>query len=359
MQAPRKIRVGLVGAGRIADLQVLGWREHASGEVAAVYDADAAVRARRSAEWGARPYDSLEDLLADPAIDAVEIATPHDLHADHAIAAIAAGKHVSLQKPPTRTLAELDRVIAAARGANVRVRVLENFMWYPPHRLARTLVEAGEIGDVLSVRILTALGRPDRGWDVPAGAMAWRMDPARCGGGVVTFDHGYHCFQLGRLFVADPVEVVHAFINIVPTSDGGEIDVPALVTWRYTGAPRFGSWEVVPSFELEVRSRYYPSDERLELRGTRGVIWVSRCTGKLLDEPPVVLYRDGETRAFHTVETDWATSFRDATRDFIDAIIEQRDTPLTLVDARATLVFALAAQRSARERREVTLAELE
>ncbi len=72
----------------------------------------------------------------------------------------------------------------------------------------------------------------------------------------------------------------------------------------------------------------------------------------------MVLYRDGETRAFHAVETDWAASFRDGTRDFIDAILEGRESPLILADARATLAFALAAQRSAQEHREVAIAEL-
>src|SRR2546427_196226 len=86
----------------------------------------------------------------------------------------------------------------------------------PQPRLALELVNQGEIGDVCSVRVVTAAGRagPGRGWEVPAAAQAWRLNPDLCGGGMITFDHGYHCFQLGRMFVDDPVEVVHAFINV-------------------------------------------------------------------------------------------------------------------------------------------------
>jgi predicted dehydrogenase len=357
-----RVRVGFVGGGRIADLQCLGWREHPQAEIVAVCDVDPDVCAHRAAEWGARPYARLEDMLAAPDVDAVEILTPHHLHAAQAIAALAAGKHVSLQKPPTATLAELDRVAAALAAApdGTRLRVFENFMWYPPHRLAKALVDAGEIGDVLSVRIVTAAGRvgAGEGWAVPASALRWRMDPGACGGGMTTFDHGYHCFQLGRLFVTDPVETVHAFINFIETADGGLIDAPALISWRYAGLPRYGSWEVVASLDLAVRSRYYVSDDRLELRGTRGVLWVNRCTGKLLEEPPVVLYRDGESRAFHAIEADWAASFRAGVHDFIDAVLAGRSSPLELREARATLAFALAAQRSAREGREVRLDEL-
>lgn len=355
-----RVRVGIVGGGRIADLNCRGWLEHPAGEIVAVCDVDGATRARRAEEWGATPHESLEALLADPAVDAVEILTPHHLHAQQAIAALGAGKHVSLQKPPTMTLAEYDRVAAAAASAGTRFRVFENFMFYPPHRLAESLIAEGEIGDVRSVRIVTAAGRlgSGQGWDIPAASNAWRMNPELCGGGMITFDHGFHCFQLGRMFVDDPVETVHAFINEMTIAEGMMIDVPALITWQYAGLPRYGSWEVIASLDLDVASDYYVSDDRLEIRGDRGIIWVTRCAGKLLEEPPVVLYRDGEVRSFHRVETDWGASFRDATFDFIDGLLEDRPSQLTAPEGRATLAFALAAQLSAREHREVRVSEL-
>ena len=63
----------------------------------------------------ARAYGALEDLLADPTVDAVEILLPHHLHRDATLAALRAGKHVSLQKPPTLTLGELEELATAAR----------------------------------------------------------------------------------------------------------------------------------------------------------------------------------------------------------------------------------------------------
>jgi predicted dehydrogenase len=355
-----RVRVGFVGGGRIADLHAAGWLAHARGEIVAVCDVNPATRAARADQWSCRAYAELDDLLADPEVDAVEILTPHHLHAAQAIAALSAGKHVSLQKPPTTTLAELDAVAAAAERAGTVCRVFENFTFYPPHRLARRLVDEGEVGDVLSVRVVTAGGSvAGRGWAVPPETNAWRMDPARCGGGMMTFDHGFHCFQMGRTFLDAPVDRVHAFINVMELGGGLQIDAPALVSWRYAGSPpRLGSWELVASLELDVMSDYYVSDDRIEIRGSRGIIWVNRCTGKLLQEPAVVLYRDGELRSFHRVETDWAASFRDSTFDFVDAILEGRPAQLTVPEARATLAFALAAQRSAAERREVAIAEM-
>ncbi len=357
--------MGIVGGGRIADLNVIGWRQHPQAEVAAICDVAEATRQARAEEWGCRPVASLDDLLADDTIDAVEILTPHHLHRDQAIAALEAGKHVSLQKPPTMSLADYDAVAAAATAARAAhgsvFKVYENFMFYPPHRLAERLIAEGEIGQPLSVRIVTGGGRmgTGQGWDVPAASNAWRLDPALCGGGMMTFDHGFHCFQMGRQFVPDPVETVHAFINVIELGNGMQIDAPALISWRYAGAmARYGSWEIVASLDLDVTSRYYVSDDRIEVRGERGIVWVNQCSGRLLEEPPVVLYRDGEVRAFHRVEWDWAASFRDATFDFIDAILEGRESQLTVAEGRATLAFALAAQVSAREHREVAIAEL-
>ncbi len=358
---PDRVRVGIVGGGRIADLNKIGWLEHDRAEIVAVCDVDEATRLARAAEWSCKAYEDLDAMLDDPEVDAVEILTPHHLHATQAIAAFEAGKHVCLQKPPTISLAEYDRVAAAATKAGTVFKVYENFMFYPPHVLARQIIDDGGVGDVLSVRIVTAGGRmgSGQGWRVAPESNAWRLDPSLCGGGMMTFDHGFHCFQLGRMFVDAPIERVHAFINILDLGNGLQVDAPALISWQYEGPPaHYGSWELVASLDLDVLSDYYISDDRVEIRGSSGIIWVNRCTGRLLDEPPVVHYQDGTVRSFHRVETDWATSFRDATFDFIDAILENRPPRLDAAAGRATLAFALAAQLSAAEHREVTIAEL-
>ncbi|HJO22706.1 MAG: Gfo/Idh/MocA family oxidoreductase [Myxococcota bacterium] len=354
------LRVGFVGCGRIADLQCLGYLDHPHAEIFAVCDADETLAARRAEQWGAtRVYADLDRLLADPDVDAVEILTPHHLHTDHALAALSAGKHVSLQKPPTRTLDELDRIARAVDKSDRTLRVFENFSHYPPHTKAAELVADGAIGTPLSVRVKTAAGRFGDGWEVGPASLAWRMNPDTCGGGPTTFDHGYHCFQMGRMFVPAEIDRVHAFIHWTKLGEEAWIDGPALISWRYAGdPPRFGSWEVIASVGMRVRSRYYVSDDRLEIHGSEGIIWVNRCTGKLLDEPSVVLYREGETRAFHDLPTDWAESFRLGGHAFVDAIREGCQPAQDVSEARKTLAFALAAGRSAAEGREVALSEV-
>jgi predicted dehydrogenase len=354
-----RVRVGFIGCGRIADLQVLGYLDHPQAEVFAVCDRDAALAQRRAQQWEARKiYSDVADLLGDPDVNAVEIALPHHLHRSVAIAALQAGKHVSLQKPPTLTLGELDEVSEASKGAGRTLRVLENFIYYPPHAKAKELVDEGLIGEPLSVRIKTAAGRFDDGWRVPPRAQEWRMNPALCGGGPTCFDHGYHCYNMGRFFITEPVERVHAWIHVSRFGDDSFYDGPALIGWKYAGVPKFGSWEVIASIGMRVRSKYYASDDRIEIHGSEGIIWINRCTGFLLDEPALVLYRDGETRAWHDIPTDWAESFRLGGHEFIDALIEGRQPRQDAAEARETLRFALAANLSARMGREVALDEV-
>ncbi|MGA3230205.1 MAG: Gfo/Idh/MocA family oxidoreductase, partial [Candidatus Binatus sp.] len=152
-----RVRVGLIGCGRIASLQVLGYRDHSRAELTAICDNDEALLGQRQQEWQPKKtYRDYHQLLADSDVNAVEILIPHHLHREVAIAALQAGKHVSLQKPPALTLRELDDVNEAAKGAGRRLRVFENFMYYPPHVKARALVQEGAIGEPISVRIKTA-----------------------------------------------------------------------------------------------------------------------------------------------------------------------------------------------------------
>lgn len=109
---------------------------------------------------------------------------------------------------------------------------------------------------------------------------------------------------MGRFLIAEPVERVHAWIHVSRCGEDAFCDGPARISWKYAGVPKFGSGEVIASLGMRVRSRYYASDDRVDIHGTGGITWVNRCTGQLLDEPAVVLYRAGETRAWHDLPAD-------------------------------------------------------
>jgi predicted dehydrogenase len=342
-----KVRVGMIGAGRITDLHYPAYHDYPKAELVTVCANTPETAKRRAAEWNARKWTTdHRTILADPEIDMVEINTPHPLHHRMVLEAAAAGKHVQLQKPMAMTIAHCDEMIAACRKAGVKFKIIENFVFYPPYRKAKELIDAGEIGDLIAIRFKLGTGGSG-GWWVPLPTWIWRLAETEKGGGPTVFDDGYHKFSLG-LFFGGKVEKVFAWID----RSFGLIDSPAAITWRYASGA-VGTFECTFSPNLHVKSKYYTADERVEITGTRGVIHVTRCTAQLFDEPALLLYRDGRRTAFEDLRTDWLDSFIDSTRHFIDCILEDREPLLTGEQAKAVQQFSFAAIRSAKEGREV------
>ncbi len=250
------IRVGFIGTGRISDLHALEYLRNPHTQIVALCDSDPGLASDRAAAWGLdRPVicSDYHELLALDEVDLVEILLPHHLHAEAALAAFAAGKAVFLQKPIALSLADADRVIDAAGQAGVPFRVYENFIFYPPVMTAKDLVDQGAIGEPLTIRLKSNVGRSETAWPIPKGAQEWRQDPRRSGGGPLLFDDGQHKFALAWHFMGQ-AEEVHAWIGSTTAPDGYVFDAPAMVSFLFPGG-RCGNLEVVYSPELEIDAR--------------------------------------------------------------------------------------------------------
>ena len=343
------LHVGIIGTGRISDLHAIEYLQSDRAQIVAVCDIDEESARRRAGEWGvppARVFSNHHDLLALPDLDLVEILLPHHLHHPVALDTLAAGKHVSVQKPMALTLPQADEMIAAAAATEKTLRVYENFIFYPPIVRAKALIDAGEIGDPLTIRIKSNAGFSPTAWHVPLTAWAWRFNPEICGGGPLLFDDGHHKFALAWHFMGLADEV-HAWIGEMELMPGRVLDTPAIVSWKFP-ANRFGSLEVVYSPQLQIDTRYYAQDDRVEITGTKGVLWINGGHGRLSDSPALVLCRDGKTRTFDDIPTGWEQSFIHATRHLIDALHDGGPPSLTGAEGRTILRSLLAAQHSAR-----------
>jgi predicted dehydrogenase len=140
--------------------------------------------------------------------------------------------------------------------------------------------------------------------------------PAQNGGGPLVFDDGHHKFALGWHFMGQ-AEEVHAWIGATEVAPGAILDSPSIVSWKFANG-RVGALEVVYSPELVLDTQHYAQDDRVELTGTKGVIWITRGHGKMMDVPP------------------------------IDAFFAGESPSLTGEQGRAILAFTLAAQESTR-----------
>ena len=345
------IGVGIVGTGRISDLHALGYRQSQKARIVALCDQDAELAKRRARQWGcegAAILDSYSHMLARRDVDLVEILLPHHLHYWAAMKAIEAGKIVSLQKPICLSLAEADSLVEAAEASGRPFKVFENFVFFPPVAKARDLIDNGAIGTPLFIRIKSNPGKSKSAWNVPDSALAWRLNREKSGGGPLVFDDGHHKFALAWHFMGIPEEV-HAFIGstAVPQLPGTAIDAASVISFRFPDN-RAGSFEVVYSPELEIETRTYAQDDRVEITGTQGIIWINCGHGFLRGTPPLAMHRDGVLTEFHDIETDWRQSFVLSTRHFLDAIESGGNPVLTARQGREILHIALAAEESAR-----------
>ena len=351
-----ELRVGFIGTGRISDLHALEYLQNPRARIVAVCDTAPELAQQRGAAWGvdaAQIYGDHREMLARAELDLVEILVPHHLHAAVMLDAAAAGVNVSLQKPMALNMEDADAMVRAAEEAGIVFKVFENFVFYPPVMRAKALVDAGEIGDPLTIRIKSNSATSPDSWPIPPAAEAWRFAPEQCGGGPLVFDDGHHKFALGWHFMGQ-AEAVHAWIDATEREPGNILDAPAIISWKFPGG-RYGSLEVVYSRDMEIWSPYYAQDDRVEITGTRGVIEVTRGHGKLFDRPPVILYRDRQTHGFDDMPVGWEQSFILSTRHFIDALHAGDPPVLTGAEGSEVLRFALAAQQSAREGRTVEL----
>jgi predicted dehydrogenase len=351
----RKLRVGIAGLGRIFDLNGLGYANHPDIEVAGLCDSRAElVEQRRAAFPGARGTTDFKEMLG-WGLDLVDILTPHPLHADMTCAALAAGAHVTVQKPMAMTVAECDRMIAAAGAAGRRLKLFENFVFYPPLVKARELMLAGAIGKPTSFRMKVVIGDRSTGWRVAPETNAWRhaLD-AQGKGGPVVFDHGHHLMAVALWLFGD-VRDCFARIEHTEIQAGHRIDAPASLMWRHRDPAIHGIWDVSLALKMRVRSDYYAEHERFEIQGEEGLIQVNRCSDRLLDEPVLTLYRDGEVRSFHNLEQDWGESFRLSTLHFIDVLRDRAPQEiLTAREGRRVVELFHLFDRASREGRVVT-----
>lgn len=234
------LRVGVLGAGGIAREHAIGWRDNAPrGEIVAFADVTperSRYLSEQYAGGNARHYDTVEELLADPEIDAVDICLPHHLHTSAIVASARAGKATLCEKPLCTSLEDAAAIAAVLQETGVTFVMGHNQLFQPSLVEARRLLANCAIGRPYYLRSIEAFQH--RGFSsAPAhphlltgeSPFAWRTDPARMGGGEV-LDTGWHAsYRLLALADERPVEVSammeRFFVPGLTTEDTGVVTV--------------------------------------------------------------------------------------------------------------------------------------
>jgi len=373
-----QLKIGFIGLGAISNENVLGYLDADEAQIVAVCDPNEDTARQWRQRWElpqATYYRDHEEMLAAEQFDIVEILTPHDLHAVHAVACAEANtRAISVQKPMATTLRECDRIIAACRENGVRLKIYENFVFYPVYLKAKHLIDQGLIGELMSIRINTMGGiREGAAWPWCWSRSSWRTDLERAGMGPLVGDDGFHKFSLARWFMDRDFETVSAWIDA-----DTPLDAPAYIRVRLKRRPDDGPKYAQIDFSFSTRMAL-PSDfwldDFIEIVGEKGVMWINQCSAAGDRElfkpcamssspvfPPIAVFTDGKVTTYlddmSPAERNWSTSFVAGTRHFMEVVKAGGDPVLTGEEGKEITRYVMAAYVSAQQKRDIHLDEI-
>ena len=265
----KTIRWGMIGCGSVAEVKSgPGFYKADQSVLAAVTSRRPAV-ARDFAQRHqiAKVYETTEQLLADPDIDAVYIATPPASHKALALQVAKAGKHVYVEKPMAMRSAECREIVEACEQNGVRLFVAFYRRGMPRFLKVKEWLDAGAIGDVRCVRVLQY--RAPAPEELSPETLPWRLKPEVAGGGHF-LDMGVHTLDILDFWLGNIEEVQGIASNLAGLY---AVEDTVTATWRHaSGAQGSGSWCYVCGH----------GEERVDIVGSRGRIELEIFTDKPL-----------------------------------------------------------------------------
>lgn len=280
-------------------------------------------------------------MLKDPEVQAVIIAAPAALHGDMIMQAAKAGKHVFCEKPLDYSVDKIVEALKVVKDAGVKLQLGFNRRFDHNFAKARRLLEEGKLGDVHIVKISSR--------DPVPPAMGYFTAPGGEHCSIYT-DTTIHDFDMARFLNLSEVVEVYTMGSKLINKDKPEItrDDTCVITMRHADNSLTvidNSWEAV-----------YGYDQRAEVFGTKGTATVENdvfsrtvlhCRDGIVHEKPLV-----------TIKDRYGSAYAEEIRQFIAAIQNGTDTPVTGMDGLISIVIANAARKSAEENRPVKIAEL-
>lgn len=338
-----KLRFAIVGAGVISSFhaQAIAANEHA--ELAAVVDV-VEEKARKLAEEYAVPsvYTDFEEMLKRDEIDVVSICLPSGLHAEAAIAAAQAGKHIFCEKPLDITLERMERMIRTARERKVKLGVVYQRRTFPAAIAARKAVQEGKLGRIVLGDAYLKYYRSQEYYNSAGWRGTWALD-----GGGALMNQGVHGIDLIQWMVG---EVESVFARAGALVRDIEVEDTAVAVVKYKN----GAFGVIQG-----TTSIYPGQEtRFEIHGEKGTI-IFGDSGikqwKLIDSDESAPESEGTLAASHDPKNISANGHVILVDDMVQAIREDRDPMITGEEASKAVKLILAIYESARTGKEVIL----
>ncbi len=335
----KQLQVGIIGAGRIGSLHAKSICYNVpTAKVIGITDVFAENAKKVADELGIeKVYADYKEMLSDPAIEAVLVCSSTDTHADIAIEAAKAGKHIFCEKPVDLTPAKVEAVIKAVADAGVKLQVGFNRRFDHNFANIRKMVNDDKIGDVHIVQITSRDPAPPS------------AEYAAVSGGMF-IDMTIHDFDMACFMAGSEVTEVYANATCLvdpAIGEAGDVDT-AIISLKFAN----GAIGVIDNS----RRAAYGYDQRVEVFGSKGAAMASN------DTPTNVTYmsEDGVVtdKPLYFFLERYMQSFRDEMLQFVDAVLEDKPVPATGKDGLNAILIALAAKKSVAEGRPVLISEI-
>ena len=340
------LNIGVIGCGKIAQVRhIPEFAANAQAKLCGFFSPNARRAEDMAARYGGKVYAAAEEMFADPAIDAVSICAANYAHADLAIKALKAGKHVLCEKPMAVTTEECEAMLAAAKQSGKRLLIAQNQRFAKAHMTAKQMLEEGVIGKVITFRSTFGHGGPET-WSISPGKDTWFFDKKRAAMGAMA-DLGIHKTDLLRYLLGQ--DVVRTTARLVTLDKKGPddrligVDDNAFCIYEMSGGV-FGTMTVSWTY-------YGAEDNSTVLYGTGGIM-------RIYDDPAhsiVVRTADGEEKFFDVeqIQTNDNQTASGVIDEFVSAVEEGRPSERDAEDVIKSMNAVFASIRSAEEGRTV------
>ncbi|MBE6741194.1 MAG: inositol 2-dehydrogenase [Ruminococcaceae bacterium] len=334
-----KLKVGIIGAGRIGQVHAKSITYHIpQAEIVAISDIFVDGAKKVAEELGIpNYYQDYHEILNNPEIQAVLICSSTDTHADIACEAAEAGKHIFCEKPVDLTIAKIKKVIAAVEKAGVKLQIGFNRRYDHNFAYIKDLANKGKLGQLQTIKITSRDPEPPP------------VSYVKVSGGIF-LDMTVHDFDMAR-FIGGEVEEVYANATVMvdpAIGEAGDVDT-ALVALKF----KSGAIGVIDN----CRKACYGYDQRLEVFGSGGQASASNDT----ETNVAYINENGNTtdKPLYFFLERYMKSFVDEMTEFVDAVVNNKETQTTVNDGLEALRLGLAAKLSVAEHRPVKLDEIE
>jgi 1,5-anhydro-D-fructose reductase (1,5-anhydro-D-mannitol-forming) len=318
---------GLIGTGRIADDRILpGINAYSGNKLVGVVSRDQSRAEAIGKKFGAQhAYNNYEEMLRNPEITVVAIHTPNSLHADQAVAAARAGKHVFCDKPMATSVADAERIVNECDKAGVKLGLNFHNRFMPCFIDTKRIIDSGEIGEVMLAQIEASPGSR------PGGRLAtWRVDPKMAGLGT-TMSIGVHIYDILRFMLSSEVVSVSAFFD----TPRGVMEETNLSTFRFANGAMA---------QVNINEKVPHPHNDFVIYGSKGRITGRGLTRSRAGGALQVLGADGKTR---TTEYPAINAHGESVASFSKALLEKREPSPSGIDGLRSVQLTDAMARSA------------